>query len=100
LFAVINANGTIARTGGANAATTAKLPAEGAGAYKVGFNRNVRGCAYVATIGGNVNVGTTAQGQIETEGRFDNPNGVFVQTANSAGVQTASPFTLFVDCTD
>src|SRR5689334_5821860 len=68
LFAVVRADGSIARTGGANPATTGKIPGF-TGAYKVGFFRNVRGCAYIATIGGSSNVGVPAPGQIVTEGR-------------------------------
>lgn len=97
LWAVINANGTIARSDGANAATTAKLVGF-TGAYKVGFFRNVRGCVYVATLGGSSNVGTPPNGILVVEGRFDNVNGVFVQTYAPNGVAADRPFHLFVNC--
>jgi hypothetical protein len=97
LWAVINANGTIARSDGANAATTAKLVGF-TGAYKVGFFRNVRGCVYVATLGGAANVGVPPNGLVVVEGRFDNVNGVFVQTYDRLGAAADRGFHLFVNC--
>lgn len=97
LWAVIKADGTIARSDGAKATTTGKTDTP-VGSYKVGFYRNVRGCAYVATIGGNLNTGVPPTGQIVTEGRFDDVNGVFVQTSDSTGALADRPFHLLVTC--
>src|SRR6186713_346358 len=46
-FAVVNADGTLARNSGASFVTHNP----GAGSYIVRFNRNVRNCAYTASIG-------------------------------------------------
>ena len=63
------------------------------------FNRNVRDCVYVATIGLCGFVGATIPpGEISTVGRVSNPNGVFVVTADSAGVAQDKPFYLEVQC--
>jgi hypothetical protein len=97
LWAVISANGVVARSDGANPATTGKL-AGFPGAYRVGFFRNVRGCVFVATLGGSTNVGTPPNGLVVVEGRFDNVNGVFVQTYAPNGVAADRGFHLFVNC--
>jgi hypothetical protein len=97
LFAVIRANGTIARTGGANPATTNKI-AGFTGAYQVGFNRNIRGCVYIGTLGGSINLGTPPDGFVVVEGRFNNLDGVFVQTFDAAGRVADRGFHLYVDC--
>jgi len=95
LWAVIKADGTIARSDGAYGPKTGKV---GTGQYEVGFYRNVRGCVYVAAIGGSANLGVPPTGQIVVEGRFNNVNGVYVQTSNSSGQTEDRPFHLFVNC--
>jgi hypothetical protein len=94
LFAVVNPNGTLARAFGA--VSSQQL---GVGTYSVIFKRNIRNCAYEATIGTSGNVGVFPVGQISVSGLFGNPNkGVFVQTANSAGTLSNFGFHLAVHC--
>jgi hypothetical protein len=95
VWAVVNADGTLARHGGACAGTTSS---GSGGNYDVFFPRNIVNCAYVATIGSSLRSGTVAPGQIEVVGAAGTTNGVFVETSNSSGVTTASGFHLVVDC--
>jgi hypothetical protein len=94
LFAVINANATIARGVGVVSAATVSS----AGQYEVIFDRNVRECAYTVTTGGTGSTETPAPGYGVATGRMDNVNGVFIRTFNSAGTVTALAFHLQVSC--
>ena len=67
------------------------------GIYQVVFNRDVRGCGYVATIG-NVSVGGPNRGQVSVASLPTNVNGVRVRTADDAGVEADKPFHLAVTC--
>jgi hypothetical protein len=97
LWAVINANGTVARSDGANVGQTG-LIAGFAGSYEVIFRRDVTGCAYVATIG-NAGAGNPAHGSIVVAARAGKPFGVFVETRDSpTGPLANHPFHLFVNC--
>ncbi|MBV9142642.1 MAG: hypothetical protein JO115_17305 [Pseudonocardiales bacterium] len=93
LFAVVNPNGTLAK--GFGAVSSKKLAT---GEYEVIFNRKVRNCAYVATIGLAGSVGASPSGEIAVVGRASNVNGVFVQTFTSAGVTADRGFHLAVHC--
>jgi hypothetical protein len=93
LFAVVNANGTLAR--GFRAVSSQRFAV---GRYAVNFNRNVRGCAYVATIGLSGSVGFSLPGQISVVGLFSNANGVFIAVSNSAGADADLGFHLAVHC--
>lgn len=93
LFAVVNANGTLAF--GFGGVSSTKLAT---GEYQVIFNHNVRNCAYVATIGLSGNVGSSPCGEIAVVGRFNNVNGVFVQTWTNACVPADRGFHLAVHC--
>nr|MDT0662274.1 hypothetical protein [Micromonospora sp. DSM 115978] len=79
-FAVVNANGTLARGFGVVSSSRIAL-----GQYQVVFSHNVTGSAYVGTLGLSGSVGGSPPGEIAVVGRNGNPNGVFVQTFNSAG---------------
>ena len=76
-WAVVNADGTLARGNGATA--SAKVTAD-AGAYKVTFGRNIATCAYTATVGGS----STATPPIGIASVYQNPdpanNAVSVRT--------------------
>jgi hypothetical protein len=61
------------------------------------FNRNVRNCAYVATIGDQAD-GQQPPGEITVATRNGNNNGVFVSTHDSAGVAADRDFHLIVIC--
>jgi hypothetical protein len=93
LFAVVNANGTLAR--GFRAVSSSKLTT---GRYQVIFNRDVSRCAFVATIGLSGSVGAATPGEITVVGRAGNPNGVFVTTHNSGGAFADNGFHLAVHC--
>jgi hypothetical protein len=93
LFAVVNANGTLAR--GLGAVSSQRLAL---GAYEVIFNRNVRDCAYVATIGLSGSAFSSPPGEITVVGRVTSANGVFLTVSNSAGAPTDLGFHLAVHC--
>ncbi|MDD7942405.1 hypothetical protein PHK61_28715 [Actinomycetospora lutea] len=93
LFAVVNADGTLARGFGATSAQRL-----GQGAYEVIFNRSVRNCAYLGTIGLSGDVGSSPSGEITVVGRNGNDRGVFLTTATSAGSPTDAGFHLAVHC--
>jgi hypothetical protein len=93
LFAVVNANGTLAR--GFRAVSSQRFAV---GRYAVIFNRNVRRCAYVATMGLSGSVGFSPPGQISVVGLVSNANGVFIAVSNSAGADADLGFHLAVHC--
>jgi hypothetical protein len=90
-FAVVDANGTLARGFGATSATRL-----GVGIYQVVFSHDVRGSAYVGTLGLSVDFGISPSGEIAVVGRAGLPNGIFVQTFNSAGQSADRGFHLAV----
>lgn len=99
VFACVNANGTLAPPQSFGATGSGKVPTDGAGRYEVFFNRNVRNCAYLATVGLCGYQGATIPpGEISTVGRYSAVNGVYVVTTNSAGAGQDKPFYLEVQC--
>jgi hypothetical protein len=92
-FAVVDRAGVVAR--GKGVVSAARLAP---GQYEVIFNRSVRNCAYVATVGDVDDVGVEQPGEITTVGRFANVRGVFVTTHNSTGAFEDRSFHLFVAC--
>ncbi|MFI6762670.1 hypothetical protein ACIBF5_26400 [Micromonospora sp. NPDC050417] len=86
-FAVVNANGTLARGFGVISSTRL-----GTGQYQVAFSHDVRGSAYVATLGLSTTSGTSPSGEIAVVGRFGLINGVFVQTFASTGTASDRGF--------
>jgi hypothetical protein len=93
LFAVVNSDGALARGNGAVSAG-----AISPGNYEVVFNRDVTGCAYKATIGLSGSSGTSLPGSLGVVGRGGNPNGVFINTYDSGGLEAARGFHLAVFC--
>jgi hypothetical protein len=93
-YAVVNANGTLARGFGVQSVSHTA----GTGSYIVFFNRNVRDCAYTATIGLGGASGTSARGFITTVGAAAGVRGVFVTTDDIAGNPAERGFHLFVSC--
>jgi hypothetical protein len=88
-FAVMNANGTLAR-GNATSGGSGGSP----GSYVVGFADRVSACAYTATVG-------SADGSAVPAGRAtvrESDGRVAVQTVDSAGNATDLPFHLIVAC--
>jgi len=95
LWAVVDGTtGTLAR--GNRVTSVNKGP--GTGIYQVRFARNVRNCAYVATIGLPGASGTSAPGEITVVGEAASVNGVFLTTHDSAGTAADRSFHLIVDC--
>ncbi|GAB3970646.1 hypothetical protein V1634_22570 [Plantactinospora veratri] len=90
-FAVVNANGTLARGFGAVSSTRLAV-----GQYQVVFIQNVARSAFTATIGLTGSVGASPPGEIAVVGRAGVPAGVFVQTWNSSGVPADRAFHLHV----
>lgn len=93
VFAVVNSNGTLAR--GKAVARVAQLSTN---TYEVIFTRNVRTCAYQATVGLTTSSGSLPNGQVTVVGRVTSVNGVFLVTSNGTGAAAAQPFHLTVNC--
>jgi hypothetical protein len=93
MYAVVNANGTLAR--GHRAVSAARL---GTGAYEVVFRRDVRKCAFLATIGLSGSAGSSLPGEVTVVGRASNDRGVFVTTHSSGGAAADLGFHLAVLC--
>jgi hypothetical protein len=95
-FAVVSAAGAIVRS---SPGVTIEAHTAATGAYELTFNKNVTGCAYVATLGDTAN-GAPPVGEVSVSGDTDtdNTHDVFVQTANSAGVAADASFHLYVSC--
>ena len=93
LTAVVAVDGTVVRGNGVTS-TNAKLG--GSGLYTVEFDRTLSDCAWVAQIG-NGDATATIYGEMSTF-LAGSPNGIFVQTASSAGILADRPFQLVVHC--
>jgi hypothetical protein len=93
IFAVVNANGTLAR-GSAGAASLQFGP----GHYEVQFNRDVTGCAYTATLGAPGAANPT-RGFIGTALRFGTTDAVFVETLDTSAALVDASFHLVLTCT-
>lgn len=94
LFAVVNGDGTLARSFPASVKTIHI----GTGTYEVSFTgRNQTHCSWTATIG-NAGTGTSANGFIQVDLRAGNNNGVFVETTDTTGAAADRPFHLHAMC--
>jgi hypothetical protein len=92
MWAVVNADGTLAR--GRGAAWSDSLGVDGQ--YEVVFNRDVSHCAYVATI--DYSAGGY-EGEVSLAPREGNAKAVFVQTyVFNPGMDADLPFHLVVFC--
>src|SRR5215217_687575 len=92
-FAVVNAGGQQVRARGT---TSAARTAEGR--YQVIFDRDVRGCAYYATVGGPTTAAPPDNGQITVSSLGSNINGVDIRTTGAQGNDANKPFHLVVFC--
>ena len=97
-WAVVNADGTIARSSSA-AVVVGNPHVAGSGIYEVNFGKDVSKCAYQATLGGTGTLAVPA-GEVTVAGDTDadSPNDVTVSTFNSVGAATDSSFHLTVTC--
>jgi hypothetical protein len=68
------------------------------GDYQVRFNKNVRNCVYIATVGLPGSLGVELPGQIGVAGENASVNGVWIDTYDSAGTEADRSFHLLVDC--
>ena len=92
-FAVVLANGTLVRGGGA--VSSQRL---NPGRYEVVFTRNVRNCAYVGSIADAGFTAVPLSGQIGVTGRDTVEAGVFIITYDSSGAPADRQFMLKVSC--
>lgn len=92
-FAVVNGGGQQVRARGT---TSSARTAEGR--YQVIFNRDVRGCAYYATVGGPTAAAPPDNGQITVSSLGSNVSGVDVRTTGANGNDANKPFHLLVLC--
>jgi len=95
LWATVEANGSVANGSGINRTTTTSPTA---GVYDVLFDQNVRGCAYIGTIGLTGYTLSATPGFLTVVGLFASSYGVFVVTYNATAVQTGMAFHLAVFC--
>jgi hypothetical protein len=94
LWAVVDGDGqAIVRGNGA-----VSVNRSSAGVYQVRFARNVRDCAYVASVGLTGASGNPPPGEIGVVGENASVRGVWIQTFNSAGAPADRDFHLIVDC--
>ncbi|MPZ58605.1 MAG: hypothetical protein GEU91_19365 [Rhizobiales bacterium] len=91
LSAVVAADGTTAR--GAGVLSSA---GEGAGIYLVTFNRDIRDCTYMASVGGT-GFESYLDSRVSVAWGVTTPEEIFVNTY-AGGVFAALPFHLIVFC--
>jgi hypothetical protein len=91
LWAVIATNGTTSRN--SHVTSSEKVAT---GQYVVIFDRDVKACAFVGSVGGIA--AESVVGQISATRRSINANGVFVRTYDSAGTAADRSFHLAVFC--
>jgi hypothetical protein len=91
-YAVVTGAGVVARSRGVSSAARTSQ-----GRYQVIFDRDVRNCAYLATIG-DTGVAPPGQGDIATRSLGSNVNGIVVLTDNPNGNPADRPFHVVVPC--
>jgi hypothetical protein len=92
-FAVINADGSIARGSGLVSASHLTT-----GAYQIVFNHNITLCVFDATAGLSTFSGSIPATIVTVVGRAGTNNGVFLETFNTSGTPTDQGFHLYVKC--
>jgi hypothetical protein len=90
--AVVTSAGLLARGRG-----VASVARTGEGRYQVILDRDVRGCAYVASVG-DVGAAGPPSGDATTTSLPSNVSGVVVRTTSSNGAASDKPFHLIVSC--
>jgi hypothetical protein len=94
LFAVVNADGSLARAGCPGTTSTLLNTGE----YQVAFPRDISACGFVGTLGLSSFGGSSPAGIVSLAGRAGNSGAVFVQTFNVSGTLTSLGFHLSVQC--
>lgn len=93
IFAVVNANGTLAR-----GVATSSTVQQSTGTYRVTFTRDVSTCAFTGTLG-NAGGGFPPVGQIGIAfSDTASPNDIYVETRNSAGTLADAGFHVHASC--
>ena len=92
-FAVVNSGGQQVRARGTTGSARTSE-----GRFQVFFNRDVRGCAYLATIGDPSAAAPPQNGQISVSSLSTNVNAVAIRTENGQGAEADRPFHLLVVC--
>ena len=95
LSAIVNEDGKLVRGSGARKATAV---AGSPGDYIVSFNRNIRNCTYVVSLGNPNSVGVPQPGTISATGAFVDVNGVYIDANDTDGNPAENPFHLHVFC--
>jgi hypothetical protein len=93
LWAFVNKNGTLERAGCPG--TKSKYLGFG---YQVVFPRNVRHCAYVATVGDSGSQGIPPADFPTVAGRLGLKDGVFIEVYDTTGMRVQHGFYLLVEC--
>jgi hypothetical protein len=93
LWAAVASDGALAAGSGVAASARA-----GTGIYDVVFARDVRGCAYAATLATAEPLASAPKGQIGVAGKEEDAAGVRVETHTSSGTNADRPFHLAVLC--
>jgi hypothetical protein len=95
-WAVVNSNGTLARSFPPAPGLSVKHP--NTGGYIVSSTyHDFTSCAFVVSLG-QTSSNSTAVGYASAQGAGGNPKGVFVATFNTSGVFTDQPFHLSILC--
>jgi uncharacterized low-complexity protein len=93
LWAVVNPNGTIARSAGMVGGSLR----EDTGTYLLFFNRDVSACAYVGSLG-QADGDVPPAGDVGATNLLSDANGLYVRTYNGGGSLADQPFHLAVLC--
>jgi hypothetical protein len=94
-FAVVGADGTLARSNSSAGTVSVGPHTAGARLYEVIFPMDVSGCAYVATLG-DTGTATPPMGFVGFTTEAGNSDAVSVQTSDSSGTAADEPFHLTV----
>ena len=100
MFAVVNADGTLARGFSIGGGLRSGVAGEASpGSYEVIFGSNdLTSCSFYGVQGSSTFLGTVSPGFVTVVGRFSTNSGVFVQTFDTAGNVEARSFHLMVTC--
>jgi hypothetical protein len=97
MFAVVNADGTLARSYPDATSQTVEEPSDGR--YEVIFDgANVADCAYVASVGSSAPFGVEPPGFATVVRRGSDAAGVYIRTYDNVGTDADRGFHLLVTC--
>lgn len=93
--ALVQSNGTLVAGQSLDAASSSK---QGTGTYEVMFDRDITDCAPAASIVYPGSALFSFPGLVTVTGLENEPNGLFVTTANPDGTSADRPFSVLVVC--